>query len=269
MSLLWDNHMHSSFSGDCNTPAEDMVAAAKKKGLSGVTFTDHLDLDYTEEPGLFDLDLPAYMQSIHSLSAAEDSGFTVLRGIELGLQPQLAEKHSQILFSYPFDFVIGSTHVINGMDPYYPKYFSTREEHSAFFEYYETILNNIMTFPDIDTLGHLDYCFRYGPYPHAADDTYGPYREVVDAILSYIIANDIALEINSGSYRCGLKEPNPSTSIIKRYRQLGGKLITIGADAHKTEHVALEFKTLAQILIDCGFKEYAIFQKRTPTLFPI
>ena len=46
MSLLWDNHMHSSFSGDCDIPAKEMAAAAKEKGLLGITFTDHLDLDY-------------------------------------------------------------------------------------------------------------------------------------------------------------------------------------------------------------------------------
>lgn len=269
MSLLWDNHMHSSFSGDCDIPAKEMAAAAKEKGLLGITFTDHLDLDYMEEPGLFDLDIPAYLDSIQSLAQTESSSLIIRKGIELGLQPQLTNVYNEILSSNNFDFVIGSTHVINGLDPYYPKYFSTRDEHTAFLEYYETILKNIQAFPNIDAVGHLDYCFRYGPYPDAAYDTYGSYAEIVDAILSYIIKKDIALEVNSGSYRCGLTEPNPSLSILKRYRQLGGALITVGADAHTPRHVALEFSHLAELLLDCGFTEYAVFQNRTPTFFSI
>ena len=61
---LWDNHMHCAFSGDSNTPPEVMIAAAKEKQLAGITFTDHLDWDYKEDPGLFDLDLATYQQQI-------------------------------------------------------------------------------------------------------------------------------------------------------------------------------------------------------------
>ena len=48
--MLWDTHMHSQFSGDSHTPQEDMIAAAKQKNLKGICFTDHLDIDYPDEP---------------------------------------------------------------------------------------------------------------------------------------------------------------------------------------------------------------------------
>ncbi len=265
MNPLWDNHMHSSFSGDCNTPIEEMIAAAKHKHLAGITITDHLDLDYLEEPGLFDLDLPTYIATLDELSALHNtSSFSILHGIELGLQPHLADKYHAILSAYDFDYVIGSTHVIHGEDPYYPKYFSTRDKHTAFGEYYEAILENIQCFSDMDALGHLDYGFRYGPYVGELNDTYTPYREIVDKILSFIIKKDIALEVNTGAYRCGLSEPNPCTSIIKRYHAMGGKRITIGADAHKTEHVGLRFSELPALLRSCGFSQYYIYKKRKP-----
>lgn len=265
MPLLWDSHIHSDFSGDAHIAPIEMISAAKQLPLSGITFTDHLDWDYQEEPGLFDLDTNSYYSQINTLAVAENTNdFSVLFGIELGIQPHLTTAYRQLLNQYPFDFVIGSTHVIHGEDPYYPKYFSTRDETSAFTEYYEMILENIQSFDNIDSLGHLDYCFRYGPYARPNIDTYSPYQEIVDAILSTIIQKDIALEVNTGAFRCGLSEPNPSRTIIKRYKELGGKLLTIGSDAHRTEHIGLHFAELPCLLRDCGFKEYHVYKNRVP-----
>lgn len=270
MLSLWDTHMHSDFSGDANTKPENMIAAAKALSMPGITFTDHLDLDYREEPGLFDLDVSSYHSTIKSLSEKESTeDFSILLGIELGLQPHAANAYELLLKEYSFDFVIGSTHVIRGEDPYYPKYFSTRDEKTAFLQYYEMILENIQAFDQFDSLGHLDYCFRYGPYARPDMDTYTPYAEIVDAILSTIIKKDIALEVNTGSFRCGLMEPNPCIAIIKRYRELGGYLLTIGSDAHKTEHIGLHFDGIPDLLKDCGFKEYHVYKNRTPIAFPL
>ena len=50
--ILWDCHMHSSFSADSDTPMENMVLKALSLGLKGVTFTEHLDPDYPLHPGI-------------------------------------------------------------------------------------------------------------------------------------------------------------------------------------------------------------------------
>ena len=52
--MLWDTHMHCHFSGDSDTAPEDMIKASIEKGLNGICFTDHLDYDYKEHPGMFD-----------------------------------------------------------------------------------------------------------------------------------------------------------------------------------------------------------------------
>lgn len=64
---LWDNHMHCHFSGDSDADPLDMIEKARQLGLSGITFTDHLDLDYKEEPHLFDLDLDACEKAMPAL----------------------------------------------------------------------------------------------------------------------------------------------------------------------------------------------------------
>lgn len=61
---LWDTHMHSQFSGDSEAPQEEMISSAIKKGLAGICFTDHLDIDYPVEPDIFLLDLPNYTSSV-------------------------------------------------------------------------------------------------------------------------------------------------------------------------------------------------------------
>ena len=99
--MLWDTHMHSQFSGDSHTPQEDMIAAAKQKNLKGICFTDHLDIDYPDEPETFLLDLPNYVSSVEAMQEKYKEILPVRLGIELGLQPHLAGIHADILSQYP------------------------------------------------------------------------------------------------------------------------------------------------------------------------
>ena len=48
--ILWDCHMHSSFSADSDTPMESMIQRAIELGIQGITFTEHLDPDYPATP---------------------------------------------------------------------------------------------------------------------------------------------------------------------------------------------------------------------------
>ena len=64
--MLWDTHMHCRFSGDSDAEPEDMILASISRGLDGICFTDHLDLDYPDEPDAFLLDYPAYHNTIYA-----------------------------------------------------------------------------------------------------------------------------------------------------------------------------------------------------------
>lgn len=271
MTKLYDCHLHSDFSGDSKETQEGQIKSAIEKGLSGITFTDHMDLDYPVQEGetFMELDLPKYSEKILSLrnQYEENNDFSVYFGIELGLQPHLASTYHEILQQYPFDFVIGSTHLINGMDPYYDAYFEGKTAKEAYDEYFDTIINNINAFSEFDSIGHLDYVVRYGKRHYGEDIgalPYEKYSEKIDAILSFLIKHDKALEINTGAFCRGLNEPNPSYKIIERYHEMGGKLITLGADAHKAEHVGLNFKNVLKRLKEIGFDSYEIFIERKP-----
>ena len=268
--MLWDNHMHSNFSGDSDAEPISMIKAAKSKGLAGMTFTDHLDLDYPAQFGFFDLDIENYYPLQHKLALEEsDKNFTVLTGIEVGIQPHVAEQCNIIVNANPYDFVIGSTHLVDKWDPYFDSFWERGSETALLKRYYESILENITVYTNFDSLGHLDYAFRYVKTPSIKNDTHKPYAEIVDAILKRIIELDKALEINTAALRKGMLGPNPAPSIIKRYHELGGKLITLGADAHTPTDVAADFEKLPALLEECGFKEYVVYKNRKPEAYPL
>ena len=90
------------------------------------------------------------------------------------------------------------------------------------------------------------------------------FSEEIDAVLKKLIAEGKGLEMNLAGIKYGLGFPNPHPDVLKRYRELGGEIITIGADAHEPAHVAYEFEKATEILRECGFSYYAEFHGRKP-----
>ena len=267
--MSWDTHVHSSFSGDCSYEPEIMAQAGVRKNLKGICFTDHMDYDYPKEPDTFLLDLDSYASHYENRLRPQFEGkITLLHGIELGLQPHLAGKHRELLSRYQFDFVIGSTHVVHHMDPYYREYFEGKSEENAYREYFESVLKNIQAFDGFDVCGHLDYIVRYGPDKNKYY-RYETYRDVIDEILKFLIAHGKGIEINTAGYAKGLGQPHPAIDIIKRYRGLGGEIITIGSDAHAPENLAASFQKIPEILSACGFSYFTVFKKRKPEFIPV
>lgn len=261
--MLWDSHMHTDFSGDSSASPESMAEGSIKKGLAGICITDHLDIDYPQHPELFNLSLPDYIPSIQSLRERFLGKCDIRLGIELGLQPHLAERHQELIAASPFDFVIGSSHVVHGSDPYYPEYYQGRTEAEAYREYFESILENIHAYDEFDVYGHMDYVVRYGPGKDS-DYSYEKYKDIIDEILITLIQKGKGIELNTGGLKYGLKHPNPTESILKFYRELGGEIITVGADSHAPEHIAYGFRLVPDILASCGFRYYTVFRERKP-----
>lgn len=266
--MLWDQHMHCNFSGDSDALPEDMIKAGIAHGLSGICFTDHLDYDYPEEPNIFLLDFDNYFKVLPDLRKKYADKISVNIGIELGLQPQAAGQNLAVAEKYPFDFIIGSSHVVNHMDPYYPEFFAGRDEDAAYMEYFESVLENINSGVDFDVYGHIDYVVRYGPNKNAFY-TYEKFKDIIDEILTQLISKGKGIEVNTGGFKYGLGHPNPTEDIIKRYRELGGEIITMGADAHVPEYVAYEFDKAAHIIKNCGFKYYTVFKNRKAEFIPL
>ncbi len=265
MPILTDFHMHSSFSGDSHTPMEEMIQKGIELGLTHMCFTEHNDFDFpvtAETPeGMFDLNVDAYLYDLLGLREKYKDKISILFGIELGLQPQVLRQNSILAKSYDFDFIIASSHICNKKDPYFPPFYEGRSEEEAYLEYFESILENIKKFSNFDVYGHLDYVIRYGPNKDQ-NYSYAKYQDVIDAILELLIDKGKGLELNTGGLKSGLKDVHPCTEILKRYKELGGEIITVGSDAHTSAVLTAHFDRAYDVLKACGFQYYTIFEKR-------
>lgn len=258
---LCDMHMHCHFSGDSKANPLDMAQKAVNIGLKGICFTDHLDIDYKEEPGLFDLDIPAYKKEITSVKKTFADRLDIGWGIELGLQPYLAEKNNQIIKENNFDFVIGSTHVVKQVDIYFPAYYEGRTEDACYREYFEETLKNAQSDVDFDVYGHLDYIVRYGPNKNQFY-SYEKFADVIDEILRTLIHRGKGIELNMAGFKYGLGHAHPTMETLKRYKELGGDIITIGSDGHAPEQIAWNFDKVPAILKEAGFEYFTVFKNR-------
>ena len=70
------------------------------------------------------------------------------------------------------------------------------------------------------------------------------------------------IELNTGGLYKGANHPNPHPAIIKRYRELGGEIITLGSDDHEAKYLGYAFDQAQDLLKDCGFKYYCTFKDR-------
>lgn len=258
-----DYHMHTCFSMDSEASPESMAEGAIAKGLKTVCFTDHEDKDYAIDGEEVVVDTGKYFEVMRRLQREYEGRLDIKIGIELGLQPHLGEFSRQYTKVYPFDFVIGSVHVIDSKDPYYASFFEGITDEEGYRRTLEATVENIKAFSDFDVLGHLDYVVRYGRY---RDKEYSceKFADLIDVILQSLIEQGIGLELNTAGFKYGLPFAHPHPDILRRYREKGGEIVTIGSDAHKPEHIAYDFERVNAILKDCGFKYYAEFVDRKP-----
>lgn len=267
MTIRADYHLHSSFSGDSHASMEEMIQKGIFLGLDRMCFTEHQDIDYVyetpEAEGLFEVSMDAYLCELVRCREKYADRIKILFGIELGVQPHLEKELAAFAGKYDFDFIIASAHICNRKDPYYPSFYEGRSDEEAYREYFSCILENLKVFRDFDVFGHLDYVVRYGKTKDQ-DYCYDRYKDILDRILTAIIDPGKGIEVNTGAIGYGLRDLNPCTDILRRYRELGGEIITLGSDAHAPENLAGGFERAASILTDVGFRYYTVFEKRSP-----
>lgn len=268
MMIEYDFHLHSSFSGDCDVSPARMAEQAASLGLSGICFTDHQDIDAPDNGIEFLIDFDSYFRELKELKEMYAGRLDICIGMEFGIQSHLSTALSALLKTYPFDFVIASQHFVDGRDPYYPEYFEGRSERDCYEEFFRTELETLRNFTGYQTLGHMDFVVRYGPNRNRYY-SYREYADLIDPILRHLIENGKCLEVNTGGFKYGLGEPNPCQSVLRRYRELGGELITIGSDAHAPKHLAYDFVRAAALLESLGFRYYTIFKQAIPQQLPV
>ncbi len=259
---MYDYHTHSSFSDDCSTPMEEMIEAACGIGLREIAVTDHFDPDCPDLNYPLELDFPGYHRALNDAKESFSGRIKVLKGIEIGIQHgDIMEKCKARAREFDYDFIIGSFHYAEGYELYGRAYYENRSAENAYIAYYTYIRECLQQYKDYDVVGHMNFIDRYSdriPAPSV-------YMDLAEEILKLVIADGKGIEINTSSFRYGMGERTmPTKEILKLYSELGGEIVTIGSDAHRTEDLGYGFDFALEMIKSAGLRYLTTFDQRKP-----
>ncbi len=265
---MFDCHVHSSFSGDSDMKCEEAINTAINMGLEGLAFTDHLDFDYPDYDDVFLIDFEKYSDFMDQMKENFRGKIKVLKGVEVGIQPHVIESSLDVVNKYDFDIVIASVHIVDKLDLHNGDFCKSKTQKESYTRYLEEVLKTVDSFSNFDIFGHIDLIRRYGCYD---DKTlkYNDYTDLIDTILTKLINMGKGIEVNTSGFRYKLDSSMPDFEIIKRFRELGGEIISTSSDAHYPEHIAYKFDYVNEILSKSGFNYTTHFEQRKPVFTKI
>ncbi len=268
--MLFDCHTHTVHSDGKNTVSE-MCISAIGKGISGLTITDHADMNFYMERNTLSR-IAASMESIAKAQESFGQNLKILKGIELGEYTIAPRKAEEVLSIRDLDAVLCSVHFVpkagwslayNRID--FQNCMTSTEELNEYIGLYFDLLKETVDAFDFDILAHIHCPVRYisGKWGRKSDIML--FEDKICRILEKIIKRNIALELNTvylkdreGQYNFSLDK------ILSLYKHLGGNMVTLGSDAHSTDNVARNFTEAVSLLKTCGFDSVYYFENRKP-----
>lgn len=262
MSALVDMHTHSDNSPDGFHSVTLMCERAIEKGVACFAVTDHCEIDQFYEEN-FNVAAKQSFFDIEKARSVFDGQIRLLAGIEIGQaaqNPALAEK---VLSAFPYDIVLGSVHRLPDRPDFAFTDFSKESPERLFDEYLDELLR-LIEWGGFDVLAHLSYPFRYivGDAGHPMD--LRDYEEKVTRVLTALIAKGKGLEINTSGLRGKYGALVPDVWCLRLYRRLGGQILTVGSDAHRSEDIAANIAEGQAAAQEAGFENYAVYVGRRP-----
>lgn len=261
---MFDYHMHSHFSADCDVPMEDMIVGAIEKGLTEICFTEHIDYEYPDDTIVFEFDLKEYDETLKNLGEKYEGQIRLKKGIEIGVQPHLLGRYETLIDEVDFDFVICSMHTTEKKSLHYGELFIGKTIEEAYKVYYNELLACVKNFKGFTVLGHVDLIKRY-----AKEQPPALFHDELTAIFNEIIPAGKGIELNTSGVRYGLSHGMPSADVLRLYKQCGGEIITLGSDAHRVSELAFDFRESLELLQSIGFNYIATFDKQQPEFHSI
>ncbi|WAA10981.1 histidinol-phosphatase HisJ family protein [Fervidibacillus albus] len=261
---MFDYHVHSHFSADCDVHMNEMIDQAVKKGIKELCFTDHIDYDYPDPNFRFEFDVKEYDETVQRLKQRYKGKIDVKKGVEIGIQPHLVDRYTALLQRESFDFIICSMHTTDGFDLHSGKFFEGRTLHEAYETYYTELFTCIQSFNEYSVLGHLDLVKRYRYEPNVYH-----FHDIIEEIFKTIIPRGKGIEVNTSGFRSGLQSGMPSKDILELYKHLGGEIVTIGSDSHTPNTLGDRYEQTVQLLKEIGFRYVATFENRNPIFHKI
>ena len=269
VSGLSDGHVHTSNSFDSDEPVAAYCERGLELGLSGFTVTDHCEIVASGVSPHWSFETMARSRSDARAAAAEYAGrLEVLSGVELG-QPDFDPDIAKRVLDADWDCVLASVHYLrDGEDFYYINFRDrTRDAHAI----YESYLREVLLMAersDYDSLAHMTYPLRYIVRRDRVELDETRYSALYDEILTAVAQRGKALELNTKISREGDDLTLPEPSMLSRFRELGGRYVTIGSDAHRAAVFAGGLGGGAERIKAAGFEGVTRFVGRKPVVTP-
>lgn len=263
-----DIHNHSTLSPDgCDEPIR-MAERACGLGIKHFALTDHIECDKLKSR-----DYAGAVADSRDVFLEIQERFRgkmeVYYGVELGQALFDLPAAEKILAEHDYDLVLGSTHRTRS----YPRPDrvpdSDEDRYRCLDEYFDEELR-LAEWGRFCSLSHLTFPLRFisgDVGGHEIDMS--RYSAIIDKILETLIRQGIALEVNSAGIRKGLHSPMPSAEYVKRYYDLGGRMVTVGSDAHRVADIGADLPQVYAMLRDIGFSEICVFRKKQPIFLSI
>lgn len=247
----YDQHLHTFLSFDSEEQFENYLVNKPEFFVA----TDHFDLE-NSGTGFKD-DIPDYAiltKKLDELNEQYDTTF--LRGIELGVVPGQEAKIQDYLASHTYDLKLLSIHQ-NGKFDYMDDIVLTKDKFAVAKMYFDQMAEVLESFPDGHILTHFEYGLRR--FDFTPEELESHFEKELIAIFKKVIQRELAMEINAKSFGCYQNETLYRYA-IPLYQSLGGKLFTLGSDAHVAEDYRLLFSEMANLLREFDVKQLVVFQ---------
>lgn len=258
--LTADYHVHS-ISPDARVPMRRMCEAALQRGLTEIAFTDHYEFyaHGVHRQFFHEEYLKEYWTCIEQCREEFAGRLTIRSGMEFGQLHLCREEAFSIIRRHPFDYLIGSVHKIENVDLEKMEY--TKQTVPRIAESYYRHLIELSAWGEYDCIGHLDLVKRHLA-KHGFPVDYEQYEAYIDEILKNVIARGKGIEINTSGIRQGAGEPMPGLRTLERYRELGGRILTVGSDSHRPEDIGADLDAAEALMLAAGFTARSSFERR-------
>lgn len=268
-----DSHTHSSNSFDAENTVDELCQRAVELGLYALTITDHCEANFYDDPqhsefGDFSKRIAQSVNDIAQAKKKYEGKLKLLCGLELGEPMQNLSAAARALRLADFDFVLASVHNIKGEQDFYWLDYHKDTVDDLLRRYFSEVLQTAR-WNHFDSLAHLTYPLRYIKKKLGLDMDTGRFKDQTDLILRTLAVNGKALEVNSSGLRQEIGKTLPDKQVIMRFKELGGKYVTVGSDAHRCKDLAGGVKEACALLRDCGFTHYTVYEKHKPVLIEL
>ncbi|MGI6036311.1 MAG: histidinol-phosphatase HisJ family protein [Limnochordia bacterium] len=268
--MFVDYHMHTPLCGHAQGEMEEYIEEAIRQGLKEIAFSDHLPFVHlpADHPwhGRYAMrmeELPGYCEAVLKLRQKYPE-IKIKLGVEADYIPNKEKELEELLSQHPFDFVLGSIHLIDDWpfdDPSLIDEYAHKDIDELWHRYFAIFISAVKS-GLFDSMAHPDLIKKFGFFPRAGVQIH--YENAAEALAEA----QVCLEVNSAGLHKPVGEIYPAAAFLEDCLARG-VAVTIGSDAHRPWEVARDFAKVKELLQETGCKELALFTGRRKTLHPL